>query len=522
MPLEAHEYLCARLDDFFDPATSWPRGLWTVGSVQFLVEVLEAARLTLANAAAARTLQEVRNSAKAVACADPGIGSSERRTQLRRLLDTDLRSQDSVEQLSHVTRLARRGYLGRWRPVLRAGQPADLERAARSIGAHLLDSGYSAQHLRRWLRAIRAGLGSADALLDAAIDLSRKPSRDYTVLVAFTRIPGAPAEFAEGWMTAAQVSEWLGARGHEKPRQIGGFTVSALARDPWAAVDRVSALVDRLQARVAIGLAGRNTALDAVPEVWVDGKNWTYPIRGSRRAIEVHSLGRQDMVLSLRLDDQADEVDFALELLAPLQMASDPSALAGGWATLESLYRTPGGGAHTASAGAAQVVAASWPRAELTRLAYAYSASRSNELGRALSAAPTNRVRAELMAKALAADPMVSFDAPSDECAAARLRQVLEEPRDVLRRVASHLERTFQRLYRQRNLLMHAGGVRSSSLAATLRTAPGLLGEAVDRAVHAHATEGIGTLALVARARHELEMVGYEGGRHVSQLLEQP
>src|SRR5690606_30730830 len=133
-----------------------------------------------------------------------------------------------------------------------------------------------------------------------------------------------------------------------------------------------------------------------------------------------------------------------------------------------------------------KVVAASWPRAELTRLAYAYSSERADTLARQITDAPANRVRAQLMANAIAAGRGPEFSSPSDACAAARLEQVLESPNSVLGRVVDHLARSFQRLYRQRNLLMHAGGVRSSSLAATLRTAPGLVGEAVDRAVHAH------------------------------------
>jgi len=522
MTLPAHKYLRARLTDFFDPATSWERSLWTVGSIQCLVEVLEAARLTSAHGAAERTLREVRQSTRQVACADPGVGPSERRTEIRKLLDSDLHSASAIEQLGHVTRLARRGYLERWRPVLDEGASEGLERSARSIGAHLLDSGYSSDHLMRWLRAVGDAVSSTNDLLDASIELSRKPSREYEALVAFSRIPGVPHRLADGWMTASAVSTWLAERGHDPVRQVGGFCIPVRARDPWAAVERVGALVGRLQARVDIGLAGRNTSLTASPQVWIDGKDKPYSLAPSRRPLEVHSLGRQDMVLSLRLDDQSDEVDFALELLAPLHAATDPSALAGGWATLESLYSEAGGGAHTASIGASKVVAASWPRAELTRLAYAYAGSQSDELARCISNAPANRTRAELMANAIATDLAGEFASESDRCAAERLRQLLQDPNAVLSRVSDHLERSFQRLYRQRNLLMHTGGVRSSSLAATLRTTPSLVGEAVDRAVHAHSSESLSTSALVARARHELAMVGKTGGRHVSHLLERP
>jgi hypothetical protein len=97
---------------------------------------------------------------------------------------------------------------------------------------------------------------------------------------------------------------------------------------------------------------------------------------------------------------------------------------------------------------------------------------------------------------------------------------LIASPDQVLKRVASYIEETLQRLYRQRNLVMHAGTTDSVVIGATLRTAPSLVGAGVDRIVHAFSEEGLNPLSLAARADAELALVGSAGGREVVRLLE--
>lgn len=100
--------------------------------------------------------------------------------------------------------------------------------------------------------------------------------------------------------------------------------------------------------------------------------------------------------------------------------------------------------------------------------------------------------------------------------------QLLAQPQATLNRVAQYLTGTLQMLYRQRNFLLHSGGLRTVVLPATVRTSPALAGAAVDRAVHAAEAEGLSSAALAARAHEELALVGSGGGRHVAALLEAP
>ena len=112
------------------------------------------------------------------------------------------------------------------------------------------------------------------------------------------------------------------------------------------------------------------------------------------------------------------------------------------------------------------------------------------------------------------------FQAPSDQAALERVRAILDDPPGVLHRVATYVDEAMQRLYRQRNLVLHAGTTDSVAMSSTLRTAPPLVGAGLDRLVHdALATGASDPLRLVARARTALEHCGHEGGAKPWDLL---
>ncbi|GAB3285782.1 hypothetical protein GCM10027456_81410 [Kineosporia babensis] len=66
------------------------------------------------------------------------------------------------------------------------------------------------------------------------------------------------------------------------------------------------------------------------------------------------------------------------------------------------------------------------------------------------------------------------------------------------------LEDIFRRLYRQRNLIIHAGQLTSCALRGSLRTAAPLVGAGVDTAVRAATIDGVPPLELAARAEIRL------------------
>ena len=118
-----------------------------------------------------------------------------------------------------------------------------------------------------------------------------------------------------------------------------------------------------------------------------------------------------------------------------------------------------------AAADLASLVACSFPRAELTPLAYAYVAENDGQLAADLRAAQSNRSKCRLLADAIADGSDLAFAQNSDRAALMRMRGLLSDPRAVLGRVSGYVEEAVRRLYRQRNLVLHAG--RTDSVAMT-------------------------------------------------------
>lgn len=126
------------------------------------------------------------------------------------------------------------------------------------------------------------------------------------------------------------------------------------------------------------------------------------------------------------------------------------------------------------------------------------------------------------MGAAIQNNESLEFDNPSDRAAVERIRGIIAEPQAVLNRVVGYVEEALLRLYRQRNMVLHAGKTDSVAMSSALRTAPPLVGAGFDRLVHDALTVGDSDpLRLVARARIELSMCGKEGGSSIWDLLGQ-
>ncbi|GAA1393958.1 hypothetical protein GCM10009599_17630 [Luteococcus peritonei] len=89
---------------------------------------------------------------------------------------------------------------------------------------------------------------------------------------------------------------------------------------------------------------------------------------------------------------------------------------------------------------------------------------------------------------------------PTDVAAVNRVSQLISNPSATLGRVQTYMQGSFRRLYRQRNLIMHGGAVRSVALASTARTTGPLGGALLDRIVVAAHLEARSPLDAVAAA----------------------
>ena len=203
-----------------------------------------------------------------------------------------------------------------------------------------------------------------------------------------------------------------------------------------------------------------------------------------------------------------------------METGAPGTAIAGGWAAIEAVLARPATPSGVIAEDFAVLVACSFPRAELTPLAYVYTAENDDSLSEELRRASSNLERCELLGTAIQQGERVCFRAPSDRAALERVRDILADPSAALRRVVTYTNEALQRLYSQRNLVLHTGTTDSVAMSSTLRTAPPLVGAGLDRLVHdALATGESDPLRLVARARTALEHCGHEGGAKPWDLL---
>ena len=514
----------AILLDFFSRPTPWQRRLWAVGLKLGVREVLEGCEAFHAGVLSEKSLKHLRKTVELTASRDPGVGGAEQHRVLQKLLRLSPKPEGvEFRLLEQIRRQIERTYLARWSRAV--GDPSsdqpNEERVARAIATHLLDSGFSSTYLHRWWSYRihhEHSTRTLAKLLEDAHDLVTGPAKAFEVLVAFLKAPRSRAEMPDEWRSAPQVSDWLKENHHSATdiRQGGGMLFRVTARDPWSAIDEVFEGVERLAARIAVGTRSQ---LQFHGSAWIAGEGKPFQLRRNRRGVEIHALDRENS-LYRKADD--DRINAALELIDPLDRGSPGTAVSGGWAAIEALLLGPGDSGDRGVAGdrMASFVACSFPRAELTTLAYAHRKACDDELASSIADAATNRDRATLVGDAILNGTPLQLTSDTDRLAEQRLKKILQEPRVALLDIEQHAKHTLRRLYRQRNLVLHWGRTNAVGLRAALRTAAPLVGAGMDRVVHASFAANTSPLELAARARLRLEVLGSADGCSPVDLLE--
>ncbi|MBX7123258.1 MAG: hypothetical protein K1X42_14105 [Opitutaceae bacterium] len=497
---EWEQLVAARLLDFFDPNTPWHRSLWNPGLVLTLYEILEASEAFRMSILSEDALNFAIETAVKLAPLDPGVGDAQRLKALQATLRPKLRY-DGLDFLAvrHLAHEIQATYLPGWAQT--ASDPNTRpkpERVARSIAAHLLDLGFSADYLHRWWTYRLIHEQGERPLIDIIGDahaLALKPPSHYEVLVTFESIPKTKSGLPRDWLDAPAVSQWLRTRGFETTgvRQRGGLVFEVESRDGRGAADAVAEIIDNLVARASIATSG---VFRYAPRAWVAGEKTARDLRERRRGVLVRALYREDAIYSKGTPSQ---VDAAFELLAPLQTSSPTAAIAGGWAAIEALLSEPndrGGAADRLAA----LVACSFPRAELTLLSYVLERADPVFAPR-LKGLTKNRDRAAIVAEAIHAGAPLTLTEWTDKAALRRMQTLLQRPSDRLHDIQGHAAVAFRRLYRQRNLVLHGGKTNAVALRACLRTAAPLVGAGMDRIAHGWYVDQMRPLEVAARAK---------------------
>jgi hypothetical protein len=375
------------------------------------------------------------------------------------------------------------------------------------------------------------------AVVEDAARLARQPEREFEVLLALIKVPqrNQLAEPLENWKSKAQVIEWLRTQGHVTTgvRTGGGFVYRFTARDPYGAAAQARQMVERLVARSAFLRRDRDRGgVEALPHVWVAGHPEPIPLAPPARGADVLSLVNEGHMY--KVDGQRSRIDDALELAAPINQGALGPAVSGGWTAVEALLSNPDdpkseddrSGKGVAADRLAAIITCSWPRAELTSLAYHHRPATPDALSERIVACSTNRERARAVAQALGDGALLDFsksrNRDSDRAAVERMIALLADPRSTLRDVRGPFTVAIRRFYRARNIVLHGGSTQGVALEASLRTAAPLIGAGLDRITHAALVEGLDPLDLAARAETALNLVGGETALSVVDLLERP
>lgn len=515
----------ARLEEFFSETSAWFRGLWDIGAVLALKELLEVAEAP--SAILPETVKWLRDDL-AGSCLkdDPGVERGIRR-ELLQLLVGDFGRGEKFALRRLLTRLERSyleccsGEIQKHIELTAQGKKGHLsvERTSRAIATHLLSLGYSKSRLSGWLRHQARDPGTTVTLVDLvakAGELAAAQPRKFVVLVPVLGTVDQRQAAPEIWRSARTVREWLRTRGLPRAmlRQSGGWLFEIDALDPFAASEKAAELADRLAARLLIG---DRRHLRDLNRAFIDGDTRSFPLR-RRRRVEVRSLQRQAQLFTTNLDG-GGRVDAAFELLAQMEGAL-VAAAAAGWAAIEALLIDAGNSKVSSGDRLANLVACSFPRAELTLLAA--QVDPKSALGAELAVlGRDNRARAKVMARALkeAAATRAPLPWPDQRqvAAAERITKLVVQPKTI-DDLVKHATRVFRRLYRQRNMVVHGGFTKTVALDASLRTAAPLLGAGMDRIAHSWFVERVEPLELASRANARLPLV--ESSDDIVDLLE--
>lgn len=523
------------MKELADNRTPWHRGLWQPGSVVLIAEVREAVEATWQGALTSdEAMRDVIDGAIRQISRDPGLGSEAVRTQLTDLLKQlkpvgNAKSKATPETQQILDRVAayidrcRSNYMLRWiEHIDGPGIAADeVELASRLLVAHLLDEGFHRSHVHGWLRSVAPSWSLSKTISKGREMLLDNP-REFKFLVSLIRAPREIAEaFGEKWKTGQEYIDALATSANPPspmPRAAAGaLEWSCVSRDPHAAISELLAWEQRILARAELGY-GNSSKIEFGADVVDLGSNRVRSLREDLRSIRVPAIQRS-RVYGMS-SPYAPQLDGAIGLLASHSGPLAGPSVASVWAAAEGLLGRPGGKGVDVADRLADIVACSFPRAELGELAKVWADEGSDALASTLKSG-SSAEQARALSDHLIAHGDPGFSQPADRAAVARYLQLTTDPSEVIGRVRTYSSSVFRRLYYQRNFIMHAAKFDSVTLNISARTAPFLVAAGLDRIVNAqHGDSSVGPLDLAARAENEIGLLGTAGAKPLHLLLD--
>jgi hypothetical protein len=508
--------LAIRMRELCRPPTAWNRSIWSVSALTALREVLEASAVRRDGILSDASLSNLQHTAGVLLGKDPGVGDQ----KARRHLQTFLSGKSLITPGSLAAAIVNQtandleaNYLPRWAAAIDAGvTDAVLEQCARCVVSHLLNRGHSRESVADRIRDAVLTPGStvtkASDLIRDLQTLAGLPQVEYQAVFPVRSAPGSNKTKSPGWMTGAAVVGWM--KQNSIPafapdeRVRGAVTLKVTAPDRLAAEHTAAARFAAIRDRAMLGA---RKPIMPLGYFWLSGSPEKASIVPQSRGVEVASINRQDKVYSL--DENIPNIERSISLLAELDQGPSSAAVTSGWAAVESLAMGPAeeGDRIETAVRIAALVTASFVRAELTTLAYAYEKSNKDALAADIKAAASNKEKCEKVLQRLITAPPPTFGRVEDAAGAKRMAGLLADPTNTLKRINLYIECAFRRLYRLRNLVAHGARTDSVVLEAGARAAAPLVGAAFDRIHHASASQGLKPVELIARAQFRIAML---------------
>lgn len=511
------DLLLARTSEFFQSWAPWQRRVWDVGTVLALREAHEATEWVQRKVLSAGALTWcLRESLRPRIGQDLALGEGAIRQQLNTILTSDLRAgSHNHRALGHLIEHIESGYLRRWRDAVVSDiSKVHVERTARHVACHMLDLGFDLDFMRHESKKVLDESTDLGEYFEFLIALEQQGLKKFTGVVAFETMPEIGiAKQAKTWVSPEEVSRLLDEKFPDRSnlRYVGGLRFSVTAREPKSAVREIGYILDRLGNRTRYL---RNQSVPWQPHPWVffDTEPSPLSIETLDLRVDILSLQKTGALYEVNEGRGVSQIDEALELAASLNAAAPSVAVAGGWASLESLLVSPQDGEDrevgksVAADRAAWLVTASWPRAELTTLSHNLR-NPPDRLARALAAEESNIKRCRILSNWISTGQRFSVAGIENSVAMERMIELHSNPRPTLGRVNGYMRGTMRRLYRQRNIVLHGGSTQSVALRATLRTAAPLVGAVLDRITHGFIVGHQDPLESASRAQVAISVV---------------
>lgn len=506
-----------RARELLDHRAPWHRALWCVGTILELREILEYTQRSESGPRSGYGINEtaVKNlmtyAYKRVE-EDVGIGDVDFRGRVCSLLKRGKLSSEDWYRLQYLVDQAEVGYLERWAKAA-SDEVVSEERIARHLVEMLLDKGISPDKVHIWLTRRRARLlvssggngvesdpvGVGELVAEAGKDLISENEIDYRVGIPFREysleVPVLPKGADKFGIDEGR--EWLDRNcvgWDPKSTNVAAWNsflvIYVRCRDQWAAVEKAGELIARTRARISLAPKTRSR-YEPIPRAWVAGEAKSFNLYETRREVRVPFLGQKGVLGDIENDSVSSPIADALVLLASMKSSTAGASLSVAWAAMEGLLGGETGGKYETADRMARILAASLPRAELTSLVHAQGipGKLKHQLAGAVSISQQIGILEQRIREGY---KYLNFENVTDQLAVMRIEQIIEEPYSTLERVQARLVGTFNRLNRQRNIVMHDGRLDSIATSASLRIAPALVAAGLDRILAANSPRNAG------------------------------